>query len=672
MSFRSRLSFRCEAAFRLLHLNAEKWHIARQRSSSVPAFFWRFVCVSGLALSGIGAEATIGQEPVVLTGHEGPILMGRFTGQRLVTASSDQTAKVWQHDGTLVRSYEGHTGPLFCLAVSGNGRVLVTGAQDNTARVWDIPTQSALASIAVDPQNASALGLSPDGRLLATVGASKQVGLWDAGPFQTGDEKQIQDGGQRRTGHSGAVTDVTFRADSTVIASADSDGNILAWSAALPGIQGQVKSTAVTSLLFRSNNQELITQHVDGHLRTWKLPLPKPGAEAAMPVKEFAILADMPNVRLAGNMASINGASQVAVGTSDGEVWLVETANGQITKKLLGLETPPQAIAVRADNQRVAAGGADGRVLIWNPTGSEMIEELSVDGAVVAMDWSADNRRLAVATGAGVLTIFGRPDPAQTPAAGDELAEHQRIESTTVISDVRFDPDNRRIWTTDNAGKLSVWAYASPVQLRQLAHSGAVYGADMNDDGSLLVTCGADRSVRIWDATTGQQKFSMSGHTAAVHAVALSPDESLVVSSGADGTIRLWDVTGGRQLKQLANFSETMYAVAFHPQGKTVAVAGADRQVHLIDVLTGTVQKTLEGHTDYIHCVRFNPTGQRLLSYGYAAELKIWDVASGKQLWGEQIGRIGNFADYDAQGKRVLLSNGDATSTVLPLPPAAQ
>ena len=130
-----------------------------------------------------------------------------------------------------------------------------------------------------------------------------------------------------------------------------------------------------------------------------------------------------------------------------------------------------------------------------------------------------------------------------------------------------FSRDGRSIWTGDETGHLSRWAYASPVQQRQLNHSGSVYGIAVSPDSKWIVTCGADQTVRVWNASSGQQKFQMRGHQGAVHAVAVNESGTQAVTTGADGTIRLWDIVGGRQLKQLARFDATMYSVALSEDG---------------------------------------------------------------------------------------------------------
>jgi WD40 repeat protein len=57
---------------------------------------------------------------------------------RVVTASEDRTAKVWDaRSGALVLTLKGHTGPIKSASFSGDGSRIVTASGDGTAKIWD-------------------------------------------------------------------------------------------------------------------------------------------------------------------------------------------------------------------------------------------------------------------------------------------------------------------------------------------------------------------------------------------------------------------------------------------------------------------------------------------------------------------------------------------------------
>jgi hypothetical protein len=64
-------------------------------------------------------------------------------------------------------------------------------------------------------------------------------------------------------------------------------------------------------------------------------------------------------------------------------------------------------------------------------------------------------------------------------------------------------------------------------------------------DGQRLASTSWDRTVRLWDATTGQEVINLGGHTGAVRSVAFSPDGRRLASASDDTTVRLWDATLG-------------------------------------------------------------------------------------------------------------------------------
>ena len=77
--------------------------------------------------------------------HGDRVVSAQFSpdGQRLVTASWDKTARLWEaRTGKAIGEPMGHAGWIKCAQFSPDGQRIVTASNDGTARLWDIPTIS--------------------------------------------------------------------------------------------------------------------------------------------------------------------------------------------------------------------------------------------------------------------------------------------------------------------------------------------------------------------------------------------------------------------------------------------------------------------------------------------------------------------------------------------------
>src|SRR3984893_17667338 len=98
-----------------------------------------------------------------------------------------------------------------------------------------------------------------------------------------------------------------------------------------------------------------------------------------------------------------------------------------------------------------------------------------------------------------------------------------------------------------NCAKVSLWETASGQSRRFRGHSGGVGAVAFSLDGRHIVSGSGDKTLRLWEVTSGREITRFEGHSAAVRALAFSPDGRHLVSASGDRTLRLWEVASGRE-----------------------------------------------------------------------------------------------------------------------------
>src|SRR5262249_29959335 len=78
-------------------------------------------------------------------------------------------------------------------------------------------------------------------------------------------------------------------------------------------------------------------------------------------------------------------------------------------------------------------------------------------------------------------------------------------------------------------------------------HTALVWSVAFSADGTRIVSASGDKTVKVWNAQTGQETLTLKGHTDSVTSVCFSPDGKRIVSGSGDGTVKMWDARTGQE-----------------------------------------------------------------------------------------------------------------------------
>ncbi|KAL5372496.1 hypothetical protein DPSP01_013458 [Paraphaeosphaeria sporulosa] len=198
------------------------------------------------------------------------------------------------------------------------------------------------------------------------------------------------------------------------------------------------------------------------------------------------------------------------------------------------------------------------------------------------------------------------------------------------VLSVAFSHDSTRLASASHDRTVKIWDASSGACLQTLeGHSDSVYSVAFSHDSTRLASASRDRTVKIWDASSGACLQTLEGHSDSVYSVAFFYDSTRLASASRDRTVKIWDASSGACLQTLEGHSNWVESVAFSHDSTRLASASHDRTVKIWDASSGACLQTLEGHSDSVYSVGFSHDSTRLASASYDRTVKIWEASSG-------------------------------------------
>jgi WD40 repeat protein len=494
-----------------------------------------------------------------LEGHIGPVsaIAVLPDGKRAVSGSDDRKLKVWDMEtGELIRTLEGHTGAVSAVAVLPDGKRAVSGSDDRKLKVWDMETGELIRTLEGHTGAVSAVAVMPDGKRAVSGSYDRKLKVWD---METGEVIQTLEG------HTSWVSAVAVMSDGKRVVSGSDDLTLKVWDLET----GEVIQTLVghsylvSAVAVMPDGKRAVSGSDDTTLKVWDLETGEDSKGRTGWVMAVAVTSD-------GNRA-VSGHSE----TTALKVWDRET--GELIRTLEGHTSWVSAVAVLPDGKRAVSGSTDGTLKVWDMETGKVIQTLEGHtGGVHAVAVMPNGKRAVSGSTDGTLKVWDL----ETGKVIQTLEGH-----TGTVHAVAVMPDGKRAVSGSNETTLKVWDMETGELIRMLeGHTGAVSALAVMPDGKRAVSGSDDRKLKVWDMETGKVIQTLEGHTGGVNAVAVMPDGKRAVSGSHDTTLKVWDMETGEVIISFSG-DGSFISIAVSQDEKTIVAGEASGKVHFLRLI---------------------------------------------------------------------------------------
>jgi acyl carrier protein len=572
------------------------------------------------------------------------------------TAEAEQALRAALAESYSRAILRGHRGQVLDAAFDRTGEHVVTAGSDGTARIWNAASGRNVRVLAVQGRVARTAAFDPEGKRVVTAddNAWNTVRIWD-----------VATGRLLAVLPTSSSSSAAFVSEGKRVIVFDSLGNPSLWNP-LTRKKVAVAEDVLISIANRVYPAAFLQPPSPGGGRHTESPVVTLGARGSAKVTDAVTGKRLAVLR--GHKGTVStadfdprGERLVTTASEDTAAHVWDVATWEPVTTLRGHTGSLFAASFGPDATRVVTASRDGTARVWElETGNNLADLRSESRTLDSATFDSEGRHFVTADDHGTLQV-------RDTATGKSLAA---LHGAAGIVGAAFDREGKRVVAAGDNHTAAVWDTATGKRLVVLrGHSAAVSSAVFDRDGNRILTASADDTARIWDAATGKtlrvlhiREKSHEDWASPLHDLRATFDPAgkrVLTTLGA--TLRLWDAGTGESLAIMRGHTNLIRAAAFDPDGKRVVSEGLEGTVRIWDAATGQSLAVLQAHLGEHPSVEFDPRGNLIVTPG-ADGARAWEVATGRLLIivGNGDGPIVSAA-FAADGTQIVTAGKDGT-----------